>query len=87
MEHMETVKQMLTAHEYFKLKGLSLDLILLNDFAIAMNSQFRNGYEMIAVSHARELIDKPGGVFIRQSTNIPEADLIDICSRQVGTKC
>ena len=76
MEHMETVKQMLTAHEYFKLKGLSLDLIVLNDFGNSYEQPVQERLqEMIAVSHARELIDKPGGVFIRQSTNIPEADL------------
>ncbi len=76
IEHMETVKQILTAHEYFKLKGLSLDLILLNDFGNSYEQPVQERLqEMIAVSHAREMIDKPGGVFIRQTTNIPETDL------------
>ena len=76
MDQMETVKQMLTAHEYFRLKGISIDLILLNEFGSSYEQPVQERLqELIAVSHARELVDKSGGVFIRQSINIPEQDL------------
>ena len=75
MEQMETVKQMLTAHEYFKLKGILVDLVLLNDFGNSYEQPVQERLqEIVAVSHARELVDKPGGVYIRQSTNMPESD-------------
>lgn len=76
MDQMETAKQMLTAHEYFRLKGISIDLVLLNEFGNSYEQPVQERLqELIAVSHARELVDKSGGVFIRQSTNIPEQDL------------
>jgi len=76
MEHMELVKQMLTAHEYFKLKGLSIDLVLLNSFGNSYEQPVQERLqELVAVSHARELVDKPGGVYIRQSANMPDDDL------------
>ena len=76
MEHLEMAKQMLTAHEFFKLKGLAIDLILLNEFGSSYEQPVQERLqEMVSVSHARELIDRPGGVYIRQSANIPKDDL------------
>jgi cellobiose phosphorylase len=76
MEHMEMVRQMLTAHEYMRLKGLLIDLVLLNEYGNSyeqpVNDRLR---ELAAVSHARDLLDKPGGVYIRQSSTIQEEDL------------
>jgi cyclic beta-1,2-glucan synthetase len=57
MDHMETVKQMLTAHEYFRLKGLWIDLILLNEFGSSYEQPVQERLqELIAVSHARESV-------------------------------
>lgn len=76
MEHMEMVKQVLTAHEYFRLKGLRVDLVILNEYGSSYEQPVQERLmELTAVSHARELMDKPGGVFIRQSSNIPQEDL------------
>jgi cellobiose phosphorylase len=76
MEHMELVQQMLTAHEYMRLKGLQVDLVLLNEYGNSyeqpVNERLR---ELAGISHARDLMDKPGGVFLRQSSNIPKEDL------------
>ena len=76
MGHMETVKQMLTAHEYFRLKCLWMDLILLNEFGSSYEQPVQERLqELVAVSHARDLSGKPGGVYILQSTNIAQDDL------------
>jgi cyclic beta-1,2-glucan synthetase len=76
MNHIEIVKQMLTAHEYFRLKGLTIDLVILNEYGNSYEQPVRDRiHELIAISNARELIDKPGGVFVRESTNIPQDDL------------
>ncbi|HHY81107.1 MAG TPA: glycosyl transferase, partial [Clostridiales bacterium] len=76
MEHMEMAKQMLTAHEYFRMKGLQTDLVLLNEYGNSYEQPVQDRLqEMTAISHARDLMDKPGGVYIRQSANIPEEDL------------
>jgi cyclic beta-1,2-glucan synthetase len=76
LEHIEMVRQMLTAHEYMRLKGLMVDMVVLNEYGNSyeqpVNDRLR---ELIAISHARDLLDKPGGVFIRQSSNIPEEDM------------
>ncbi|NLB43212.1 MAG: glycosyl transferase family 36, partial [Clostridiales bacterium] len=76
MEHMETVKQMLTAHDYFRLQGLQLDLVLLNTYGSSYEQPVQERLqELTSISHARDILDMPGGVFIRQSSNIPPEDL------------
>jgi cyclic beta-1,2-glucan synthetase len=76
LEHMEIAKQMLTAHEYFRLQGLHVDLVLLNSYGNSYEQPVQDRLqEMISISHARDLIDMPGGVFIRQSSNITPEDL------------
>ena len=76
MENMEMAKQMLTAHEYLRLQGLQVDLVLLNAYGNSYEQPVQDRLqEMVSVSHGRELIDKPGGIFIRQQTAIPEEDL------------
>lgn len=76
LEHMELVKQILTAHEYLRLKGLLIDLILLNEYGNSYEQPVQDKLrELVSISHARDLQDKPGGVFLRQSNTIPEEDI------------
>jgi cyclic beta-1,2-glucan synthetase len=76
MEHMEIVRQLLIAHEYMRLKGLIVDLVVLNEYGNSyeqpVNDRIR---ELIAISHARDLVEKKGGVFVRQSSTIEDQDL------------
>jgi len=76
IEHMELVKQILTAHEYWRIKGLNVDLVLLNEYGNSYEQPVQDKLrDLIAVSHARDLQDKPGGVFLRQANSIPKEDI------------
>lgn len=74
-EGLETVKEMLKAHEYWRMKGLTVDLVILNED----NSRYLQPLQdllrdTVAISYARHLLDRPGGIFLRQSQSMPEED-------------
>ncbi|HCS73311.1 MAG TPA: glycosyl transferase [Clostridiales bacterium] len=76
MEHMEMAKQMLIAHEYFRLQGLQMDLILLNSYGNSYDQPVQDRLqELTSISHARDLVDMAGGVYILQKSNIDPEDL------------
>lgn len=65
---MPLARQALTAHSYMRLKGLAADLVLLNEqptsYFEEVNQQL---LDMVRSSDAHDLIDKPGGVFVRKA--------------------
>ena len=76
-EDLNTVRQLLRGHEYLRLKGLSIDLVILNDHPPSYVQALQE--ELVALvrsSASAALQDKPGGVFLRRSDLIPEADRI-----------
>jgi cellobiose phosphorylase len=59
------VDQMLKIHEYWKIKGLFVDLVILNeDNTGYFQSIHEMIHEKISISHVRKLVNKPGGVFL-----------------------
>jgi cyclic beta-1,2-glucan synthetase len=76
-EHLHVIRQLLRAHGYLRLKGLSLDLVILNDhppsYAQALQEELQ---AIIRSSNAQALQDKPGGIFLRRADQMPEADRI-----------
>lgn len=76
LEELDLVKQMLTAHEYWRLKGLMVDLVLLNDYGTSYEQPVQERLrDLAAISHAREIQDKPGGVYVRQADVMPAEDI------------
>jgi len=71
----DIVRQMLKAHEYWRMKGLAVDLVVIHEeegsYMQPLQDMIR---EIVSVSHVRELQDKPGGVFIRSGKTMPEED-------------
>ncbi|HHV63591.1 MAG TPA: glycosyl transferase family 36 [Peptococcaceae bacterium] len=84
--HLKQVDQMLKIHEYWKVKGLFVDLVILNE---DKSGYFQSIQEMIqekiSLSHARKLVNKPGGVFLLKKDQLsPEAEqLLHTVSRLV----
>ena len=59
-EQLEMVRQMLSIHEYWRLKGILVDLVILNDYGNSYEQPVQDRLrEMLTVSHLRELQDKP----------------------------
>jgi cyclic beta-1,2-glucan synthetase len=77
VEDLDMVYQILRGHEYLRMKGLAIDLVILNDrpitYAQALQDELQS---LIRKSGSQALIDKPGGVFLRRTDIMPEADRI-----------
>jgi cyclic beta-1,2-glucan synthetase len=76
-EDLPKVKQLLRAHEYLRLKGLIFDLVLFNELPSGyMQSLHDELLSLVRTTGQYDLLDKNGGVFIKRSDQIPEADRI-----------
>jgi cyclic beta-1,2-glucan synthetase len=71
------VKMLIRGHEYLHYKGLRLDLVILNDNPTSYMQSLEKELETIVrTSGLQGLQDKPGGVYLRQADQMPEADRI-----------
>lgn len=71
----DLVREILKAHEYWRIRGLHADLVLLDEGVISYNRPlYTLLQDMVSVSHARDIREKPGGVFIKQGSTMSEED-------------
>lgn len=81
VHEIDLVKQVLTAHVFWRLRGLKTDLIILNEEATAYGHPLFEQLQRIVQAHSHhDLIEKPGGIFLRNSDQMPEEDLTLILS-------
>ncbi|KLU62464.1 N,N'-diacetylchitobiose phosphorylase [Peptococcaceae bacterium CEB3] len=72
----DLVRDCLRMHEYWRLKGLIVDLVILNEDDSGYVQSFQDTLrDLIAVGHGRELVNRPGGAFLLQKKHLPEGDL------------
>jgi cyclic beta-1,2-glucan synthetase len=76
-EQIELVRQLLRAHEFWRLRGLSADLVILNEHP----SSYRQELQDLLLATVRSspsggLLDKPGGVFVRRTDLMSDEDRI-----------
>ncbi|WP_027625800.1 GH36-type glycosyl hydrolase domain-containing protein [Clostridium lundense] len=80
-EDIEIARQMLKAHEYWSLKGLKVDLIMINlentSYIQALQEAIR---DLILSSHARDKENRAGGVFCYNKSTMTEEDIKFIIS-------
>ena len=71
------VQQLVQAHAYWRLKGLNVDLVILNEdhsgYRQLLHDQIMG---IIAGSSEANLLDKKGGIFVRTAEQIPNEDRI-----------
>ncbi len=71
------VRHLFLAHSYWLLKHLTVDLVILcEEEASYAEELFIQVQETVRSSHSNALADKPGGVFVRRASQIPEEDRI-----------
>lgn len=71
------VKQVLQAHAYWRVKGLEVDLVILNeDFSGYRQVLQDRILGLVASGTEAHRMDKPGGVFVRRSEDLTEEDRI-----------
>lgn len=64
--------QMLKIHEYWKIKGLFVDLVVINEDKTGYYQTVQEIInEKVGLSHARRLMNKPGGVFLLKRDLLP----------------
>ena len=77
----DLVRHMVQAHAYWRLKGLAVDLVIWNEDRAGYRQQLQdNIMGLIASGLEASLIDRPGGIFVRQAEQIANEDRILIQS-------
>ncbi len=70
------IRQMLQAHTYWRMQGLSTDLIVLNEEAAGYRRPLQERLEQMIQVYAPEAAsERSGSVYLLQSAQIPEEDL------------
>nr|WP_284680395.1 glucoamylase family protein [Aceticella autotrophica] len=76
-EELNIVKQLLKAHEYWRMKGLTIDLVILNrdksEYLQLLNEKIK---DIIYGSFSYDIVGKYGGIFLIQEDKIPQEDMI-----------
>ncbi len=72
---MDLVRRVVRAHSYWRIKGLTVDLVILNeDSSVYRQTLHEQIVGMISVGLEMAMLDKPGGIFVRRSEQIPLED-------------
>ena len=81
IEDIAIARQLLQAHEYWQMKGLAVDLVLLNDRAASYVQDLQNALETLArMSQSRP---RPGMHSVRGSVFVLRADIISDQTRKL----
>lgn len=71
------VRQIVQAHAYWRLKGLTVDLVIWNEDRAGYRQLLQDQIiGLIAAGIEANVIDKPGGIFVRSSDQISNEDRI-----------
>lgn len=75
--NIELVRQVVQAHAYWRLKGLSVDLVIWNEDKAGYRQLIQDQIMgLISGGVEASLIDKPGGIFVRQIEQISTEDRV-----------
>lgn len=73
----DLVKQALQAHAYWRMKGLTADLVIMNEdfsgYRAVLHDQIMG---LINAGSEAHIVDKPGGVFLRRAEALSEEDRV-----------
>ncbi len=74
-EEVDIIKDLIKAHEYWRLKGLLVDVVIINEeessYYQPLNSILQ---DIVSISHARDMKGMCGRVIVKQGNLIPEED-------------
>jgi len=71
----ELVRQAVQAHAYWRMKGVSVDLVIWNeDDSVYRQTLQDTIMDVIAASPEATLVDKPGGIFVRRGEQMSDED-------------
>jgi len=71
----ELVRQAVQLHAYWRMKGVSVDLVIWNEDDSVYRQNLQDTImDLIAASPEAALVDKPGGIFVRRGEQMSEED-------------
>ncbi len=74
-EKIELVRQLIQAHSYWRLKGLVVELLILNEDVSVYRQPLHDQITRLVSSGIEAvLLDKPGGIFVRQLEQVSSED-------------
>ena len=74
---MEIVQQLLQAHSYWRMKGLPVDLVILNEDVSVYRQPLQDQIlSLIASGMEAQMLDKPGGIFVRRLEQVSSEDRV-----------
>jgi len=77
LSRIELVKQVLQAHAYWRMKGLNSDLVIVNEdfsgYRAVLHDEIMG---LINAGSETQILDKPGGVFVRRADEFSEEDRV-----------
>ncbi len=77
VEHLALVRELLAAHRYLRQKGLTFDLVVLNENEAGYFEDLQQQLQGLARGMAEpSLLDRPGGIFVRKAVLIPHEDQV-----------
>ena len=75
VDQIDLVRHIVQAHAYWRVKGLPVDLVILNeDDSVYRQSLHDQIVNLISANHATQLVDKPGGIFLRRRDQLSPED-------------
>ncbi len=73
--NIELVRQLIQAHAYWRLKGLAVDLVIWNEDRAGYRQALQDQIlALVSVGLDAQVIDRPGGIFLRSADQISEED-------------
>jgi cyclic beta-1,2-glucan synthetase len=77
LNRIDLVKQLLQAHAYWRMKGVSADLVIMNEdfsgYRAVLQDQIMG---LINAGPEAHILDKPGGVFVRRAEELSEDERV-----------
>jgi len=75
-EHLDAVEELLAAHTFWHVRGLTCDLVILNEEAASYDQPLHAQLQRMIVARSHFTgVDRPGGVFLRPARQIGPEDL------------
>lgn len=75
-EKIEIVRQVIRAHSYWRMKGLAVELVILNeDVSVYRQSLQDEITNLISSGIEAQMLDQRGGIFVRRLEQVPHEDL------------
>jgi cellobiose phosphorylase len=76
-ENIEIARQLIRAHSYWRMKGLTVELVIINEEASVYRHSLQDQItHLIASGIEAQMLEKPGGIFVRLLEQVPSDDRV-----------